>query len=261
MKKILNWLLKLSKNKSWISPSDVPEELKNEIFNVIWDKYLTNLLFVMKRYWFIDFSKNPINDFEEEREIKILEIDPESVENKLLELWAKKTFEWEIEDIYYDYADFRFDLWWEKKAFRLRRKLDLSWNESFYYTIKRKRSKETLRNGLRVCYEKEFEILNLWAFKDMIIDVLELIKSRRKVKIRKAYYLWWIKFDMDFYKWIPPLLEIEAEHSSIANDYITKLWLEKNKTSLSWSRNLFKFYDVKYEIFNSKEQQDNLKNL
>lgn len=252
--KIFNW------NKK-TKTVDIPDSLKAEIFNVLWDKYLTNLLFALKKYWFIKYSSNIINEFEEEKELKILDIDFQDLENKLKKLWAKKYFEWNIEDIYYDYWDFRFDNWSEKISFRIRKKNYDNWKEKLFYTIKRKKSEDSLKNWLRICYEKEFEIDHMWAFKDIIIDVLELIKMRKKEKRRVAYELWDIKFDIDFYKWIPPLLEIEAKHSSIAKKYIQELWLEKNETCLSWSRWLFKRYWIKYEVFNSKENQDNLKNL
>lgn len=241
-----------NKNNHVFGIKEVPNDLKPEIFNILWDKYLTNLLFAMKKYWFIEYSSNPINDFEEEKELKILDIDVKVLEDKLNKMWAKKIFEWEIEDIYYDYPDFRFEEAAEKISFRIRRKKDIFWSEQYFYTIKRKRSKQTLKKWLRVCFEKEFQIVNMWGFKDLLIDVLELVKVRRKTKNRIAYSLRWIKFDIDFYKWIPTLLEIEAEHSSIAKEYIEKLWLSDKETSLSWSRWLFKQYWIKYEIYNSK---------
>lgn len=258
MKDLLQELLG---KKTRVVISDVPSDLRHEIFNVIGDKYLTNLLFALKKYGFIDYSSNPINTFEEEKELKILNIPFAEVQEKLVTLWAKKVFEGDIEDIYYDYPDFRFDSGNEKISFRIRRKVSEDGKEAYYYTIKRKRGEETLKNGLRVCYEKEFEIHHMGAFRDMLVDVLELIKLRRKQKRRVAYSLGWVKFDIDFYKWIPPLLEIEAAHSTEANEYIQKLGLENNETSLSGSRGLFERYGLKYEVFASKEMQENLKNL
>ena len=73
-----------------------------------------------------------------EKEIKILDIDQEKTIQILEKLWAKKTFEWYIHDIYYDFEE------WEnqkmeqnKRLFRVRKKWDLH-----LYTIKRKRNKK-----------------------------------------------------------------------------------------------------------------------
>jgi len=38
-----------------------------------------------------------------EVEIKILDIDVEKLTQQLEEMWAKKTFEWVIHDVYYDF--------------------------------------------------------------------------------------------------------------------------------------------------------------
>ena len=71
-----------------------------------------------------------------EKEIKLLEIDISEVCKKLESLWATKTFEWVIHDVYYDFPKWKDGLKMEdnKRMFSVRKK----WEEHIY-TIKRKR--------------------------------------------------------------------------------------------------------------------------
>ncbi len=225
------------------------EQLGVEILNIIWDEKLTKCLVWLTKLNVIKYSSNLINKFEEERELKILDINVEDVISILEGLWADKVFEWGIEDIYYDYKDWRLDKWKEKRSFRIRRKTDTSWNEKYYYTVKKKKKEDTKKMGLRVCYEKEFEILNMSGFSDFAFDLIGMERTYKKVKNRIAYSFWGVKFDIDFYDWLEPLLEIEAKNEQIAQNFIKLLWLEKNETLTCWYRGLAKLKWLKYEKF------------
>ncbi len=225
------------------------EQLRIEILNIIWDEQLTKCLVWLTKLNVIKYSSNIINKFEEEREIKILDIDVSSVTSVLEGYWAEKVFEWTIEDTYYDYLDWRLDKWKEKRSFRIRKKTDKNWNEKHYFTVKKKRKEDTKTTGLRVCYEKEFEILNMSGFSDFALELIWMERTYKKVKNRTAYSLWGVKFDIDSYDWLEPLLEIEAKNEKIANNFIKLLWLEKNKTLTCWFRGLAKLKKLTYEKF------------
>ena len=184
-----------------------------------------------------------------EKEIKILEIDVPKVQKKLEELWAKKTFEGYIHDIYYDFP-------WEdknkmeanKRIFRVRKKWDIH-----MYTIKRKRTKkeEWGQKGLKIADEWEREITDVESF-TKVLEKYGMKATREKKKYRISYALDWIEFDIDDYFWqddrkkIPPLLEIEAPSKKEIKKWIKKLDLENHKQVDWWSKKLFKNYWVEY---------------
>lgn len=220
-----------------------------EIENILWKNPLSELLVKAKEYWIIALSDNLINWFEQEKEIKIFEIDREKLEALLLNwAWAKKVFSWTVKDTYYDFDQDCLETKDWKISFRIREKTDSEWNKSFYYTIKRKEKKDPDSKIMRVCYEKEFRINDIILFTDLL-KYLWFYKTRAKQKERVAYELWKIKFDIDTYSWIPTLLEIEASSTEIAEFYINALWLSGNEKSNWWSRSLFEKYWVEYKKF------------
>lgn len=241
----------------------VPENLKKEISNILrFDDELASLLIFMKKCGLIEISKNAWNKFEEESELKILEVNKNDLSARLEELWAEKTLVWTVMDSYYEFPDWRFDRYkqelWESISFRLREKMDIEkdWNVTMYYTIKRKRQRN-IDPIFRVCNEKELEILNYTK----VLQLLEkfwLKKDRVKHKHRTSYLIKdkddpeiWVKFDIDDYgtveiDWqkvnIPTIVEIETNSRALAEYYINKLWLDWNVKLANWSRSLFRHY-------------------
>lgn len=186
-----------------------------------------------------------------EKEIKILEIDSWEIQKKLESMWAKKTFEWFIHDIYYDFHDSETnDLKMEakKRLFRVRQKWDIH-----MYTIKRKRNKmsEWWEKWLKVADEWEREITDVKSFK-RVLSKYWMKETREKKKYRISYELDWCHFDIDdYYMWdeknfIPPLLEIEAHTLKEINYWINLLDLKDYKREKWWSRKLFKYYWIEY---------------
>lgn len=227
---------------------------KQRIENILWDNKISDLIILLISYGLIKISENLWNQFEREKEIKILDVNSKKLWNKLLNLWAKKIFEGRIIDTYFDTEN--KDLknwtsnWWNKSSIRIRYKTNL-WEQSwkYYCTIKRrdKQSKESL---LRDCYEEEFEIFNPIIFYKLLLK-FGLKEYKLKVKNRVWYSLdnKKIKFDFDRYENIPELLEIEAENSKEALNYIKKLGLE-DKDTLNWgSSSLFKHYWLEIKKF------------
>lgn len=170
-----------------------------------------------------------------EKEIKVLEINPKEVMEKLESLGAEKTFEWFIHDIYYDYPSDKIDA--EKRIFRVRKK----WEEHLYTIKKKEKSPHT-----KVAQEHEMPITDIESF-TQVLQKYGLLKSREKKKQRYAYSFWEdVHFDIDIYEWIPPLLEIEWPSYLSIKVWIEKLGLSKNPQKKFGSRWLFKYYNKPY---------------
>lgn len=229
---------------------DVPDSHAQEIYNIFQDNSLTTLFVVLKAQGILDYSKNPVNEFEKERELKILNIDKDQVINKIKELWWKELYDWEdvkIHDTYYDFPWLSLDRKW-KRSLRVRKIKFPDWKEEYFYTIKRKSEKKE-DNKARVCYEKEFKIEKFKAFEQILLGFW-LVKSREKEKKRTSYYIELekgkkVKFDIDIYDWIPTLLEIEWDKDEVIEEYKNLLGLQENTTLTLWSRWLFEHYEKK----------------
>lgn len=268
---LIFWVLKIL-NSVWfdISSNNNISKLKNVnskiwdiIFHVLKDPTLTTFLMVLHSYWFIKRSKNIVNSHEIEEEVKICNIwDVKSdVIKKLNKKWAKKTFEWTVEDLYYDYDSKNDNLrtkFWDntyRSTFRIRKKTSITWTEKYYYTIKRKLTKdekimfdkfainkEDGRNiETRTCFEQEFEINNFKLFEKSITEAW-YTKQRSKKKDRISYAIedpkyfgWWAKFDFDKYKGKQDMLEIEASEHTQLKKCIEELWLKDKKRMVCWS--------------------------
>jgi len=181
-----------------------------------------------------------------EKEIKILEIDLEKLQKKFEELWAKKTFEWFIHDVYYDFPnDWNYKMEDNKRLFRVRQK----W-ETHLYTIKRKRNKksEWWEKWYKIADEWEREITDVESFKK-VLDWYWMTKVREKKKFRISYAYNWLEFDIDKYENIPVFMEIEAHTTEEIEEYIKILWLENNIKKDFWSRWLYKYYKLDYNYF------------
>ena len=181
-----------------------------------------------------------------EKEIKILDVDQEKVIQLLENLWAEKTFEWFVHDIYYDFIkEWKQKLYGKSRLFRVRTKWD-----SHLYTIKRKRNKNNWwEKWLKVADEAEKTITDIESF-TWVLEKYWMKKIREKKKYRVSYKLWEVEFDFDKYEEIPTLLEIEAKTKEEIDYFIQVLWCEKNEKKSFWSRKLYKYYWKKYLYIN-----------
>jgi len=185
-----------------------------------------------------------------EKEIKILDVNVVKLQKKLEKMWAEKTFEGYIHDIYYDFpnVDGTDKMEENKRLFRVRKKGDIH-----MYTIKRKRNKKSEwgEKWVKIADEWEREITDVESF-TKVLEKYGMKDTREKKKFRISYKLDNCEFDIDDYFYeddralIPPLLEIEAHTSEEIFAWIKKLWLEDNK-QVDWgSRKLYKNYWVEY---------------
>ncbi len=228
-----------------VKPVNVPHETWKVIYDIIKDPVLTTFLIVLKSYWIIDISENMWNVFEDqlEEELKICNIweVKDQVIDELVDLWALKSFEWTVEDIYIDYPDKRL----KKRflsSFRTRSKTTLELERSFYYTIKRAVTdeekkilikKEVIRERkvwkTRICKEQEFKI-DIDIF-NKAMNIFWLVLRKRKVKERISFHYSkeWMKVDVDKYPWKQWIAEFEAEMNSNILDVLEKVKLDDEK--------------------------------
>ncbi len=178
-----------------------------------------------------------------EKEVKILEIDRAEVMKNLEKLWAEKTFDGFIHDIYYDFPGWENNKMEDnKRLFRVRQK----W-ETHLYTIKRKRNKksEWWEKWVKVADEWENIITDVESFKK-VLEKYWMKQTREKKKQRVSYKLWKIEFDLDDYDGIPSLMEIEAATSEEIKEYTKTLWLEGHIQKKFGSRKLYEYYGLEY---------------
>lgn len=172
-----------------------------------------------------------------EKEIKILDVNKGEIVEKLENMWAIKTFEWFIHDVYYDFPDeVMAKMESNDRIFRVRKK-----GETHLYTIKRKRKEK----WFKVADEHEMKITDVESF-SKVLEQYGMEKIRQKKKYRTSYLYEWVEFDIDDYESIPTLLEIEAKTTKEIKFYIKLLWLVNHKTKRFWSRWLYSFYGLPY---------------
>lgn len=169
-----------------------------------------------------------------EVEVKILEVDREAIEGKLLELGATKEFEGELQTLYFDSPTNALPK--HHETLRLRQV-----GEKAVLTLKKKLPKSDVKQ------REEFEV-EVGGFLTMYAILKELgyeISSKTK-KRRVSFHLNNIHFDFDKYlddlEHIPELLEIEAPDEDMVWDYVAKIGYEK-KDCKDWAAGkLFKKY-------------------
>jgi len=180
-----------------------------------------------------------------EKEIKILEINKQDIVVRLLELWAEKTFEGFVHDVYYDFPDDapknKMDA--NGRMFRLRQK----WEEHIY-TIKNKRKKIKKKEWVVAKDEHETPISNIESFAK-VLEKYGMEKTREKKKHRVSYALEGMEFDFDVYEWIPEFLEIEWPDGETIQSWVKKLELQDYQQMLWGSRKIFKHYGIDYLNF------------
>ena len=177
-----------------------------------------------------------------EKEIKILEIDKQEVVKKLLELWAEKTFEGFIHDVYYDFPnDPNHKMEANNRMFRLRKK----WEEHIY-TIKNKRRGIGRKEKVIAKDEHETPVTNIESF-SKVLEKYGMKQTREKKKHRVSYSLKNMEFDFDIYEGIPEFLEIEGPDGKTIQEWVGRLGLENYEQMLGWSRKIFKHYGIPYK--------------
>lgn len=226
-----------SELKLWEGWQDIDSWTLKVIDTVLHDRPLSIFLTILKERWLIDISDNIINKFEYEEEVKLINIRKEEIINTLEARWAKMTFKWKVIDEYYDYPEGIEKLGvsgWRKSTFRIRTRIHDNWDREYFYTIKRKITKEEeqrlIREGVmqeqdietRRCYEKELRIPDIATFRRAIED-FGMDQVRKKEKVRVSYMLEeyeGLKFDFDSYEDYNDMLELEWASNSIIKEVL-----------------------------------------
>lgn len=166
-----------------------------------------------------------------EKELKILDINPLKLIPKLEKLGARKVFAGKIADQYYDFPQKAL----KEKGYSLRIR---TINGNQYELCFKEKIKDK-----KVKIREEYEIpLLSQAQGQYFVSSFGLFPCFFKEKMRLSYLLDDIKFDIDFYEGMKPMLEIEAPKKKQISKWIKKLWLEKKETSKKGARALFKHY-------------------
>ena len=162
-----------------------------------------------------------------EKELKILDIDPLKVIAQLEALGAEKAFAGVIADQYYDFPGREL----KEKGYSIRiRTID---GKSYQLCFKEKVKHKTLK----VRKEYEIDLVN-YKHGEYFITGYGLFPTFYKEKMRISYHLDGIKFDMDRYPGLKPMLEIEAPKKKQIMKWIAKLGLENHETSKNGARKL-----------------------
>lgn len=225
----------------------------------------------------IDKSENPINNFSEEHEFKILEIQFESLKKALEEEWFDILYQARIYDVYNDFYDPEVRLDTFKAINRNRFKVGRSSSDSEIYqrllTLKRKlKEGESAWHIAGIEARKAFELeylITQWNFRYLAMsqNAIGLQPFREKIKNRWAYIKTFekegvtVKVDIDKYDEIPHLAEIEISKTDgtrfgenkgdekFLRKLLKKLWLEKLEMVWWGSRKLFAHYKIDYFHF------------
>ena len=151
-----------------------------------------------------------------EVEIKIFEIDKDTLVSKLEDLWAEKVLDADMKMRYYA-IDKK-----TRKFLRVRKE----WEKTML-TYKER----LFADGMQSNQEIEFEIEDAEKMVQLLWKIwLELYDEMRQ-KHRTSYTLPWVRFDFDKYPTIPRFMEIESTNKNTVNERIEKLWLENHPKS------------------------------
>lgn len=173
---------------------------------------------------------NNDNSINQEIEIKILDIQPDEVRKKLVELGATKVFEGNLKIVTFDSP--KKDLKKEGKLLRVRK---IGNKTELCFKGKNKPSKFNVREEIEVLTDN-FE---------NTLTILEKVGFKRKFegnKNRESYQLGKIKFEIDTYTGIPTFLEIEASSEKEVAKFVKKLGYTMKQTSTLTGKKLFKHY-------------------
>lgn len=159
-----------------------------------------------------------------EIEVKILEIDKKSIISKLEKMWATLTFDWDIENDFFENQ--------ENKRIRLRKKWD-----KFILTFKIKQENNQAKSNKE--YEVEFKDYETMS---IILENIWFRKYWNSSKKRISYKLDNIVFDIDDFPQIPTFIEVEAQNTEDVIKWVELLWYTMKNTCTLTERELKKFY-------------------
>lgn len=147
-----------------------------------------------------------------EIEVKFLEIDKNSVIERLKDKEAQKIFEGEIKAIYFDYPDGKLES--KDKVLRLRKIGDKT--ELTY------KSPSTNDSNMKIREEYTINSNNFEEAKN-VLQGIDLKQIYSLEKYRESYALDQVRFEFDKFEEIPEYLEIEADSEEKIKEYAKML--------------------------------------
>lgn len=154
-----------------------------------------------------------------EIEVKILEVNLEEVERKLISLGAKKVFEGEIKTEFFDFEDFSIKK--SNSILRLRK-----YGEKSFLCLKSSLSKKDVKE----MEETEVEVGDFEKTEKILFSIGLKIYDKI-IKKRKSYALDDMRFELERhlyeYSFIPDFIEIESDNKNKIFDAISKLGFKK----------------------------------
>ena len=165
-----------------------------------------------------------------EVELKILEIDPQEIERKLLNLGAKKETAVLVIDKSFDFSNHYLNK--KKQLLRLR-----VLGDKYFLTHKGNMQKSEVA---RIMEETETQVGDVKVMEEILKKIgLRLVKHREKK--RTSYILGNARCEIDQYPQIPPYMEIEGSEKDIL-EIVGKLgYTLKDTTKMSASKVLKKY--------------------
>lgn len=178
---------------------------------------------------------NNLNEYKE-HEIKVLDVDVDTLTKKIKEMGAKKVYDDTRTIIALDTED--------KQFLNQRDKLIRVTDEgSIKVTMHVHQSQPEIKAGIKFKTSRLKETMDF--FHEMGLDPI----SRVEVP-RISYELGKIDFDIDSFPAIPPFLEIDIEHIEeegyTVESLLKKLGLENNKVVVMGTEDIHGLYDIDY---------------
>lgn len=181
----------------------------------------------------------------EEFEIKFLEVDVPKLENKLLEIGAKKAGEFDYIRMLFDYPDFRMD---QKHAW-LRLRTD---GKEHTLTYKERIGPKSNDGSIPDDGMKEVEVIvdNYKKTCEILQSVGFIIKHEVKNK-RVRYTKGNAVFDIDFYPQIPPYIEVESDSLENAQTAAQELGFNPKEGLICSANQIYKKYGYNINDYSS----------
>ena len=181
----------------------------------------------------------------EEFELKFLEVDVPELEKKLLAMGAEKVAEYEYMRVLMDYPDFRLN----KAESWIRVRTDgmettLTYKQSIKEKEGDKSSKAVGMKEIEVevdSYEKTFELLK------SIGMVIKREEKNRRVRYKKGD----VEFDIDFWPFIPPYVEIESTSYEKAKKAAKELGFDPEGGLIGTAADVYKRYGFNKDEYSS----------
>jgi len=167
----------------------------------------------------------------EEIEVKIIEINPPAIIKILEQLGAQKVFDGEMNSIYFDcQGEFKKS----RKTLRLRQKKEIS---ILTFKLKKKESQVRINEELETQvqnFEITRKILKNLGFREVSVDI------RRRISYRLKRSL----VEIDFYRGIPPSLEVESPSKEELRQIVKLLGYSMAQTKRWSGKRLLEHYKM-----------------